>query len=227
VDKPTSSTSKFKTRREILRRHRRERQVMLFGVLAVALGVVAFGAYSVYKGTIAGPFSQPYISNKSDFRSGITLPCPPSGSLPLDTGKVVVRVLNATTRSGLAGTVTTDLTGRGYYTLDPSNWSRTYEGEARIAFGVDGVQAGYTVARNFKNPELVLDTRKGAVVDVVVGATYGNELVAQTDPSLSPTLPLSARAQCENPRLIVAEPAPRDVPKDPRVSVSPSASPSH
>jgi hypothetical protein len=222
VDKPTSSTSKFKTRRDILRRHRRERQVLFFGVLAVALGTVAFGAYSVYQGSIESPFSAAFVTRQGDFNSDITLPCPPSGSLPMDSGQIVVRVFNGTDRSGLAGTVLSDLEGRGYYGAGATNWARSYAGVARIAFGVDGVQQGYTVARNFPEYELVLDTRKGPTVDVVMGELYGVELVPLLDPSLDATLPLSAPAACLNPRLIDLEPAPRTVPDDPFASPSPS-----
>jgi hypothetical protein len=226
VDKPTSSTSKFKTRREILRRHRRERQVLFFGILTIALGAVGFGAYSIYTGTLAGPFSAPFVTNAAGFKSGITLPCPPSDSVPMNTGDVLVRVFNGTTRAGLASAVLTDLEGRGYFGSSASNWIRTYDGEARIMFGVDGVREGYTVARNFVNPEYILDTRTGVTVDVVVGADYSGELVPLADPSLDPKLPLSAPTQCESARLIDPEPAPRVLAPDPRVSVSPSASPS-
>lgn len=225
MDKPTSSTSKFKTRREILRRHRRERQVLFFGVLAIALGTVAFGAYSIYTGTMVGPFSAPFVTKAADFKSTITLPCPPSDSLPMDTGEVLVRVFNGTARAGLAGTVLTDLEGRGYYVAGAANWTRTYDGTARIMFGVDGIREGYTVARNFLDPELILDTRPGVTVDVVVGAEYGTELVPLTELSADSELPLSAPAQCENARLIDPEPAPKNLPVDPRVSASPSASP--
>jgi hypothetical protein len=226
VDKPTSSTSKFKTRREILRRHRRERQVLFFGVLAVVLGTVAFGAYSVYTGTLESPFSAAFVTKQGDFQSDVTLPCPPSDSLPMNSGEVVVRVFNGTERSGLAGTVLTDLEGRGYYGAGASNWTRTYAGVARIAFGVEGVQQGYTVARNFSDYELILDSRKGPTVDIVLGELYEGELVPLLDPTLDSELPLSARAECLNPRLIEPEPAPRSIPEDPFASPSPSSSPS-
>jgi hypothetical protein len=226
VDKPTSSTSKFKTRREILRRHRRERQVLFFGIVTIALGAVGYGAYSIYTGTMAGPFSAPFVTKAADFKSTITLPCPPSDSVPMDTGDVLVRVFNGTDRAGLAGAVLTDLEGRGYYGAGAGNWSRTYEREARISFGIDGIVEGYTVARNFVNPELILDTRKGVSVDVVIGAEYSGELVPLTDPRLDPKAPLEAPGPCEKARLIEPEPAPRNLPVDPRVSASPSPSPS-
>ena len=227
MDKPTSSTSKFKTRREILRRHRRERQVLFFGVLTVALGTVAFGAYSVYMGSIASPFSAPFVTKQGDFDSDVTLPCPPSGSLAMNSGEIVVRVFNGTDRSGLAAKVLTDLDGRGYYPAGASNWSRTYAGVARIAFGVEGVQQGYTVARNFPEYELVLDTREGHTVDIVMGELYDDSagLVPLLDPALDPELPLSAPAECLNPRLIDPEPAPRTLPDDPFATPSPSATP--
>jgi hypothetical protein len=210
----------------MIRRHRRERQVLFFGVLTVALGTVAFGAYSVYNGSIESPFSAAIVTRQGDFNSDITLPCPPSGSVPMDSGLVVVRVFNGTDRSGLAGTVLSDLEGRGYYGAGATNWARTYAGVARIAFGVDGVQQGYTVARNFPEYELILDSRKGPTVDVVMGDLYEGELVPLLDPSLDATLPLSAPAACLNPRLIEPELAPRTVPDDPFASPSPSSSPS-
>jgi hypothetical protein len=143
----------------------------------------------------------------------------------MNSGEIVVRVFNGTDRSGLAGTVQTDLDGRGYYTAGASNWSRTYAGVARVAFGVEGVQQGYTVARNFSEYELVLDTRKGKTVDVVMGELYEGELVPLLDPKLDPDLPLTAPAECLNPRLIEPEPAPRTLPDDPFATPSPSATP--
>ncbi len=228
MDKPEKSTSKFRTRREILRRHRRERQFLFFGVLTVALGTVAFGAYSVYTGSFPSPFSEPFISHQADFSSDVTLPCPPNDSLPLAPKEIVVRVFNGTKRSGLAGTVQSDLEGRGYYGGGALNWSRTYDGVARIMFGVDGVQQGYTVARNFPDFELVLDSRPGATVDVVMGDAYDDAagLVPLIDPSMDSELPLSAPAKCESARLIDPEPAPRTLPEDPFATPSPSASPS-
>jgi hypothetical protein len=173
---------------------------------------------------MAGPFSAPFVTKAADFKSGVTLPCPPD-ALPMATGDVLVRVFNGTDRAGLAGAVLTDLTGRGYYGGGAGNWSRTYAGDARIMFGVDGIREAYTVARNFVNPEFILDTRKGVTVDVVVGADYSGELVPLTDPSLDPKVALEAPGPCEKARLIVPEPAPRVLAVDPRVSASPSASP--
>ena len=198
--------------------------MLVFGLAVAAIGVVAFGAYEVYTGSIEGPFSRPFVTRAANFNSNIKLPCPPNDSLPMDAGKVAVRVRNGTKRSGLAGTVLSDLKGRGYYTLTATNWTRKYDGTARIQFGVDGVQQAYTVARNFKNPEFVLDKRQGTVVDVIMGAAYEGELVPLLDPSLSSDLPLSADAQCISARLIDPEPAPRDVPPDPFASPSPSVS---
>jgi len=200
--------------------------MLFFGILVVAVGAVAFGAYSVYNGTIEGPFHRPFVTVAGDFNSTVRLPCPPADSLPMDSKDVAVRVLNGTKRSGLAGTVLTDLEGRGYYGLGAANWSRSYDGVARIMFGVDGVQQAYTVARNFPDYELILDSRKGPTVDVVMGEAYENELVPLLDSSLDPTLPLSARAECLNARLIDPEPAPRTLPDNPFASPEPSASPS-
>lgn len=199
---------------------------MFFGALSIALGTVAFAAYSIYNGTIEGPFSQPFITGQLDFASDVRVPCPPPDTLPLPAGQVVVRTMNGTDISGLAGKVLEDLSGRGYYTDSAINWSRTYEGTARIMVGPEGIAQGYTVARNFKDYEIVLDDRTGPTVDVVLGTAY-DDLRVFTDPLLASDLELSTDARCLPAEFINPEPAPRTLPKDPFAvpSVSPSASP--
>src|SRR6187431_948350 len=76
------------SRRKAVRRHRRERQVLVFGLLTIGIVAVTF---------IAG-----FVTPKADFTSSITVACPPAGSLPLKTDQVAVRVLNGTIKDGLA-----------------------------------------------------------------------------------------------------------------------------
>jgi hypothetical protein len=228
-DKPKASTTTLRTRREVLRRRRRERQILVFGVLICTLGALVFLSYNVYVGNTEGPFTRPFTTVAVDFQSDITLPCPPSGSEPLPASEVTVRVLNSTSRSRLASTTLNDLIGRGFLDGGSGNFKRfEFEGSARISFGRDGVQQGYTVALNFENPVLLLDSRRGTSVDVILGDEF-DKLVPLYDPQLAPGIPLTAAAQCQPADLIDPEPAPLNYPlagvsPDPTASPSPSVS---
>lgn len=218
------------SRRQTVRRRRRERQVLVFGVLLIAIAAIVFIALGVYKGTVRGPFTVGFVTPSAEFTSSITLACPPSGSMPLQPDEVAVRVLNGTTKPGLAGNTLEDLEGRGFVGLGATNWTRDYDGTARVMFGESGVQKAYTVALQFPASELVLDTRQNATVDVVLGSEF-TKLVGPLDAQLNPDTPLTANAPCLPVTEVEAEPAPRIYPKDPlapepSTSPSPSASPS-
>ncbi len=221
------STGTLRTRREILRRRRRERQVIVFGVAAIALGAVGFASYSVYSGEAEGPFSAPFVTPAGDFFSDIKLPCPPPDTLPMNVGEVPYRVLNATDRAGLAGEVSKTLEGRGFVPVGVGNSSRKYDGHVRISFGPEGLVQAYTLANQFSNYELVLDNRTNTTVDVLIGEAFSDvtgirPLLA---PELQPDILLTENAPCLPLRLVEPEPAPRIVPDDP-FTIEPSPTPS-
>jgi hypothetical protein len=216
------------SRRKAVRRHRRERQVLVFGLLTIGIAAVTFIAMGIYNGTITGPFNATFVTPQADFTSSITVACPPAGSLPLKTEEVAVRVLNGTDQDGLASTTLEDLVGRGFVGLGATNWSQTYPNTARIMFGETGVQKAYTLALQFPEAEMVLDTRTNATVDVVLGAKFKShaQLVDQLDPQLDPTVPLTANVPCLPVTQVEPEPAPRIYPKDPLAPESPTPTPS-
>jgi hypothetical protein len=213
------------SRRKAVRRHRRERQVLVFGILLIAIAAISFLALSVYRGNITGPFNAAFVTPQADFTSDIALVCPPNGSLPLPPNEVAVRVLNGTETPGLAATTLSDLEGRGFVSLGATNWSREYEATARIMFGESGVVKAYTLALQFPDSELVLDDRKNATVDVVLGSEF-TSIVERLDPQLDPDSPLTANSACLPVGQVEPEPAPRIYPADPLASVTPSPSPS-
>jgi len=212
------------TRRKAVRRHRRERQVLVFGILMIAISLVAFVALGVYRGEVKGPFSAPFVTPQADFTSDITLVCPPPDANPLKTSEVAVRVMNGTERAGIAGATLEVLEGRGFVPLGATNWTRQYADVARIMFGAEGVLKAYTLARQFPESELVLDDRENATVDVVLGERY-ETLVEPLNPQLDPDLILSADAQCLPVSQVEPQPAPNNYPKDP-LAPEPTASPS-
>lgn len=227
-EKPRASTTTLRTRRELRRRRRRERQFLVYGVIIFAMGTIAFLSYQIYTGRIEGPFAAPFITAADDLSSDIMLPCAPPDSYPLKEAEVMVRVRNSTDKQGLAATALADLVGRGFQSGGANNFDEfPFEGTARIVFGIDGVQEGYTVARHFIDPVLVLDSRKGAGVDIILGKEY-QALVPLNSPDLDPTLQLTATADCWPASLIdpILAPSRYPVPSPaPSVTVSPTTSP--
>ncbi|WP_169747761.1 LytR C-terminal domain-containing protein [Demequina subtropica] len=204
-------------RRAQVRRHRRERQIVVFGVLVIALAFTGVFAAGVYKGDIDGPFSQPFVTPVGEFESDVTLVCPPVNSTPMLHRNVGVRVLNGSDVSGLAGSVSSVLDERNYVIVTTANWGRTYAGNVRIVFGPDGVRQAYTVAQNFDGDvDMVLDNREGTLVDIVLGEEYQSANLRSTlAPELDPDLILTANAECLPVGLITPEPAPRSLPANP------------
>lgn len=224
----TATGSPQGTRRQVVRRHRRERQVLIFGIILIVMAAVVFISMGVYKGTIQGPFNEAFVTPEAEFTSDVTLVCPPPNTLPLEPTEVAVRVLNGTDTPGLAGNTLEDLTGRGFVGLGATNWSRAYPGVARIMFGETGLQKAYTLALYFPTAELVLDTRPNATVDVVLGKQFDG-LVGALDPQLDPNTQLTANAPCLPLSQVEPEPAPRNYPPDPlapKTTPTPSPSPS-
>jgi len=243
-----SSRSRIlRTRREVVRRHRRERQFLVFGLLIGLLATVSVIAYAIYQGRIDPPIDYAFVTPPPDFESTIKWPCPPLDegndaddpeavheNMPMPPSEVTVRVLNGTVgssdKSGVAAGTLGVLTGRGYVGVGATNWSRTYSEYVRIQFGEDGLRQAYTVAANFPNYVMVLDNRKGAVVDIILGDLFEtNKIRPQYAPELDPAVELTAPVQCLPIDLVPLEPAPRIIPVDPLapiVTPSPSPSPS-
>lgn len=247
-----SSRSRIlRTRREVVRRHRRERQFLVFGLLIGLLATISVIAYAIYQGRLESPIDYAFVTPPPDFESSVKWPCPPVNegndeddpeavheNMPMDPGQVTVRVLNGTVGSenekpGLAGSTLEVLKGRGYVSVGATNWNRTYGDSVRIQFGEEGLRQAYTVAANFPNYTMVLDNRKGAVVDIILGELFDvDKIRPQYAPELDPNVELTAPVQCLPISLVPVEPAPRIIPVDPLAPVvtptptpSPSATP--
>ncbi len=230
----------MRTRRDVVRRHRRERQFLVFGLLVGVLVALSAIALALYQGRIDSPIEAAFSTPVPEFSTDITVPCPPSGvdadgedqSLPMLPEQVVVRVRNGTTdKTGLARDTLEVLTGRGYVGVGATNWdNRTYKESIRIQFGVDGLRQAYTVARNFPTVEYVLDTRKGAVVDIILGANFEvRNMRPAYAPELDASAPLAAALRCIPIDSVPKQPAPHLIPIDPLAPIetpTPSPSPS-
>jgi len=182
--------------RTLRRRHRHERQAVVFGLLIAALAVGALGAIAVFTGGIEAPFDRPFTTRAPEAGETVSPPpCPPDGTLPVAYGQVQVTVLNATTRAGLAAQTAEALTGRGFAVLGAGNSPAAVPGIARISFGAAGVASAYTLAAHVEGARLLLDARPDATVDLAVGS----EFVGLLDPGLiplDPNAPLVGQEGC-------------------------------
>jgi hypothetical protein len=183
--------------RALRRRHKHERQAVVFGVLIAALAVGGLGAVAVFTGGIEGPFSRPFTTKAPEAApSLVPPPCPPDGTLPVAYAQVQVQVFNATDRAGLAADTAAALTARGFAVLGTGNSPSPVFGAARISFGAAGVPAAYTLAAHVGGGTiLVLDNRQDATVDLAVGPDW----VSLLDPAtvvLDPNAPLVGQPGC-------------------------------
>jgi hypothetical protein len=178
------------------RRHRRERQAVVFGLLLAALAVGALGALAIFTGGIDSPFTRPFTTRAPETPAeAAPVPCPPDGTLPVPYGQVQVTVLNATTRAGLAAGTAEALTARGFAVAGTGNSPSPVPGVARISFGAAGIGAAYTLAAHLEGARLVLDSRADATVDLALG----DEFVSLLDPGvilLDPAAPLVGQEGC-------------------------------
>lgn len=195
---PETPTDPNRQRR---RRHTRERQAVVFGLLLGVMAVSAFGAAAVYTGSLDLPFlSRGFSSPEPTGLAAANSPCPPDGAMPVAYGEVTVNVFNGTNRVGLAGDTANALAQRGFVIGNQGNaaaqgYSTDYNGTALIQFGTQGVAQAYTVAAQFETPLLVLDNREDATVDVLVGPAQ-NGLIPTADVQLAADQPIAAPEGC-------------------------------
>lgn len=215
-------------KRARVRRHRRERQILIFGVIFVGLAFAGLYFASVYRGDVNGPFTEPFVTPASDFETEVNIACPPTNALPMPPAEISLRVMNATDKAGLAGTTADDLKGRGFVVTGASNWYSDFTDTVRIYYGEAGLVQAYTLSTYFNDFEMVLDDRDSAVLDLVLGDAYNqaNSLRPQDAAELNPETPLVRPQQCVPIELVVRVPAPRIIPDDPLATSEPSPTPS-
>jgi hypothetical protein len=143
------------------KRHRQQITLVLVLLLLLATGAVG---YAVYSGAIGGP---------EEVNLAKLPPCGPVVKAPAPE-KVHVNVYNATQRDGLAAKTANALALRsfavGKYANDPK--SERVTGVAIIRYGPKGSAAAKVLALHVAGAKMVNDKRKGAGVDLVLGAKY-------------------------------------------------------
>lgn len=181
--------------RQLRRRHRRERQAVVFGAMVAAMAVAGLGAAAVYTGVVDAPFAREFTTLSTPAPTLAAPPCPPEGSLPATYAETQVRVLNGAGTAGLAGQVSNELVARGFVVAGTGNFPGGYSGTSLIRFGEAGLRAAYTLASQVEAPVLVLDLRTDPTVDLVLGSAF-TTLVDPTVVTLAPDQPLTGPPDC-------------------------------
>jgi hypothetical protein len=93
-----------------------------------------------------------------------------------DPNRVQLRIYNATAREGLARTVASQLTSRGYAVVatenDPLAGIRPVEATAEVRYGPSGAKQAALVRRQVPGATLYRDAREGTVIDLVIGEKF-------------------------------------------------------
>lgn len=185
--------------RETRRKREHERQAVVFGLLIAFLLLVGLAAAAMYSGAFSSPFSRPIYTPVAEAPQ--PEPClpqvkgQPDGALPVPYSKVKVRVYNAADGSSpLASANEDELSDRGFDIVDTGNWLEKL-GQSEVRFGTKGITRAYTLAAQYPDVRLVLDDRKGATVDLLVGEEYSPPL-SQDDVLLDAETPMKDVEGC-------------------------------
>lgn len=195
-------------KRKLRRRHKRERQAVIFGGVLAGLATLGLGAAAVWTGGMESPIDRPWTTiSPTASPDENAPPCVPANTLPVAYGDIAVTVLNATSRPGLAGSVGDLLGQRGFVIAGTDNFSIKLRGVGRINFGAQGVAAAYTLYAHVPGAALVYDNRTDASIDLAVGSGFSKLEDLDLVP-LAADEPLKPMAGC----VPLAEAVPADAP---------------
>ena len=182
-----------------------ERQAVVFGILIAALSVAGLGAAAVFTGTLDLPFlTREFSTAPPTTVAAAPVPCPPEGALPVAYADITTNVYNGAGRPGLAAQTRQALEDRGFVVVETGN-AASFDGTARVTFGVEGIAQAYTVAAQVQDAVLLMDAREGSDVSIIVGDTFAALLPLDQVP-LAPDEPLVAPAGCRPAESITPAP---------------------
>lgn len=108
---------------------------------------------------------------------------------PVAAAKVQVNVFNATKRAGLASNIGDQIASRGFQVTGVGNDPQKAKvpGTAVVRYGTAGAGAALTVAAQVQGAVPVIDKRKGAGLDLVLGDAFTTlRTVAQASAAATP-----------------------------------------
>ena len=141
----------------------RVRALVVVGVLAVA--ALVFVVVALVRD------SQRDLANGSDCPAGAPYA---DVRLPDDPAEVTVKVLNGTSKAGLAEAVTNEFKNRRFTVDEPAKSKTKFKGVAEIRFGPEAVGKAQLLRAYFlAQSEMVYSPkRKGPVIEIVIGNEY-------------------------------------------------------
>ncbi len=211
--------------RAIRRRHKHERQAVIFGSLVAGLALAGFAATAVYTGAMDAPFLDRQFTTPSPEPTGsaLVVPCPPDGAISVTGGEIGTNVLNSTKQSGLAATAASELAARGLGVLTTGNYTGAIvAGTAELHFGAAGLPAAYTLAAQIDGAVLALDQRTDASVDLILGDQWKGLLPAE-QVTLAIGAPLEGAPSCVPYEQAIEIAPPGPAPKPEPTPTAPSA----
>ncbi|MDR2722856.1 MAG: LytR C-terminal domain-containing protein [Cellulomonadaceae bacterium] len=195
------------------RRREHERQQVLFSILIVLLVVATIFAVAIYTGAIEAPFDRAFTASEEET---VIPPCLPGidgsddGPPPLPYDQVNINIFNGSGHSGVAAANRSVLTQRGFTVGEIGDFTAVIP-FSELRFGANGIVAAYTLAAQFPEMRLRLDTREDATVDLIVGERYTRPL-DEEDVPLASNEPLHNLPNCQPAESLTPVPAP--VPAD-------------
>ncbi|MDQ6875436.1 MAG: LytR C-terminal domain-containing protein [Actinomycetota bacterium] len=99
-------------------------------------------------------------------------PSASASAAPLARNAVHVRVLNATSRTGLAASVAAELRRRGYTVTGVGNDATPVTGVAQLRYGAAGAAAVRALLPQLPGTTTQRDSRKAADIDLVLGDKF-------------------------------------------------------
>ena len=157
--------SDYTTEAEVsVSKRRKRRQLIVLGVVVLGLFFAFWYAWSYYQADTSARAVRPPAAA-----------CRPYDPKVVTAEKTKVNVYNASNRTGLAGTVSRQLKERdfviGAVANDPSK--RAAPKVAEIRYGAGGTAQAKLLRTSLpKGTTMVKDKRKGAIVDLALGAKF-------------------------------------------------------
>ncbi len=142
-------------------RRPRRRSVRPYAVAVLSLGAfagIAGGGWHLLHSEGAGP----------------SCPGPGRSGRPLNETAVVLRVLNGTSRSGLARETASVLATRGFHIASVGNASAPIRGRSQVRYPPGATAQARLVATQLPTAALVLDRKVKGHVDLVLGGRFAD-----------------------------------------------------
>lgn len=151
----------------------------LFGItitfLLAALAVAAMTLTGMMPALFGDEFSK-----KVAYASFGETPCPTEGAFSEPAAGTELQILNASSTSGLAGSLAASLEEQGYAISLIDNATKPFRGNIQMDVGPSSVNAAYSLARYFHEPvRIKLSELPAGTISVTLGEGYQGLLPAE------------------------------------------------